>query len=88
MSRVGAAFHQPVGLQARDDPAEMCLVHVEAPADVGGRLFPGSGELVEHARFRQGEGAGRHVPIEQAQFMGVEAVEVTDIVDDGHGRSH
>ena len=84
-----AALREPAGAEARDDAAQVRLVHAERPADLRRRspALRRVGQFVENARLRQRQVGRRQAPVEKADLAGVEPVEGADLVGQRHGSS-
>lgn len=76
--RARAAGEQAARPQPRHDAAQVRLVDADAPHDLGRGLL-GAGQLEQHARLGQGEGAAREPLVEQPHGAGIEAVEAAQL---------
>ena len=68
-------------LEFREQPAEISGVQTQFFGQIGGSRFFAVRDFVQHTDLGQGIRAAQHAVLEQADLLGVEAIEVPDFAD-------
>ena len=65
-----------------DDSAQIPFIDINLRPNLPGRAHFGMADFIKYASLREGERRIEKVPVEQTNNIGVEAIEVSDFVDE------
>src|SRR5262249_59425751 len=81
VGRRGGLDHEAAVVEAAQDAAEIAVIETERAGERGRCRLVAGGELVQHARFRQRIGAVQEAVLQDADLLGVKAVETANGAD-------